>query len=171
MASIEALVDGRAFQIAVVVRDLETALERYAAVLGGGPWRGYRFTADIHTSCEYRGGPTDFELRLALNDQSPQFELIEPGEGPSIHKDWLNERGEGLHHVGVIVESVPAAVTRMTQAGYAVIQAGAGFGAANDGAYAYFDAQDDLGLVLEVVEPPASMPEIDFVWPQDSERG
>jgi catechol 2,3-dioxygenase-like lactoylglutathione lyase family enzyme len=171
VASIDALVDGRVFQIAVVVRDLETALERYAAVLGAGPWRGYRFTADIHMSCEYRGGPTDFELRLALNDQSPQFELIEPGEGPSIHEDWLNERGEGLHHVGVIVESVAATVTRMTQAGYAVIQAGAGFGAKKDGAYAYFDTQDDLGLVLEVVEPPASMPEIDFVWPQESERG
>ena len=27
------------------------------------------------------------------------FELLQPLEGPSIYKEWLEERGEGLHHV------------------------------------------------------------------------
>jgi hypothetical protein len=30
--------------------------------------------------------------------------------------------------------------------------------------------QEDLGLVVEAVEPPASMPEVEFVWPEASER-
>ena len=27
------------------------------------------------------------------------FELIQPLDGPSIYKEWLDEHGEGLHHV------------------------------------------------------------------------
>jgi hypothetical protein len=31
------------------------------------------------------------------------FELLQPLEGPSIYKEWLDEHGEGLHHVAVMV--------------------------------------------------------------------
>ena len=54
----------------------------------------------------------------------------------------------------------------MSQAGYPVIQSGAGFGAARDGAYAYFDTTAQLGLIVEAVEPPDHMPEADFVRPR-----
>ena len=153
----------RLFQIAIVVRDLDAALGRYSAVLGDGLWRCYEFSAALHSWCEYRGKPTSFSARLALNDASPQLELIEPVVGPSIHEDWLRDRGEGLHHVGVVVDSVEAATLRMQAAGYDVLQAGAGFGADGDGAYAYFDTQCDLGLIVEAVEPPLRMPEPDRV--------
>jgi catechol 2,3-dioxygenase-like lactoylglutathione lyase family enzyme len=162
---IEELLAGRLFQIAFVVDDLDEALRRYTAVLGGEPWRCYMFSAAIHRTCEYRGAPRDFTARLALNDGSPQIELIEPVRGPSIHRDWLEERGEGVHHVGVVVESVQAATTRMEEAGYDAIQSGTGFGADGDGAYAYFDTRRDLGVVVEAVEPPGRMPDPEFVWP------
>jgi catechol 2,3-dioxygenase-like lactoylglutathione lyase family enzyme len=166
VVSAKALLGGEIFQIGIVVRDLEAALTRYSTVLGAAPWRCYRFSAAMHTSCEYRGGPTAFSAGLALNDQSPQLELVEPREGPSIHADWLTERGEGVHHVGVIVDSVPSAVSTMSRAGYPVIQSGEGFGDEGDGAYAYFDTVGDLGLVVEAVEPPTRMPEPDFLWPR-----
>jgi methylmalonyl-CoA/ethylmalonyl-CoA epimerase len=86
--------------------------------------------------------------------------------GPSIHADWLADRGEGLHHVGVIVDSLVQAVAAMSRGGYPVIQSGAGFGTDRDGAYAYFDTVADLGLVVEAVEPPDRMPEPAFVWPR-----
>ena len=28
-------------------------------------------------------------------------ELIQPHDGPSIYKEWLNQHGEGVHHVAV----------------------------------------------------------------------
>ncbi len=31
----------------------------------------------------------------------------------------------------------------------------------------YFDTTDALGLMLEAVEPPTSMPPVEFVWPGD----
>ena len=165
MTAVETLVDGRLFQIAFVVRDLDAALERYTRILGGAPWRIFTFSAAIHRRAEYRGGATDFSVRLALNGSSPQYELIEPQLGSGIHADWLDERGDGFHHVGVIVASLETAVDRMSAAGYEAIQTGAGFGAAGDGAYAYFDTVADLGCFVEAVEPPAGMPEPDSVWP------
>ena len=162
---VEELLGGRLFQIAFVVEDLEQGLERYTRVLGGAPWRCYTFSASLHSTCDYRGGPTDFSARLALNDASPQIELIEPVHGPSIHREWLDQCGEGVHHLGVIVESVAAATAHMEAAGYERIQSGAGFGTGGDGAYAYFDARRELGLVLEAVEPPRRMPDAEFVWP------
>lgn len=110
--------------------------------------------------------PNRLSAGLALNNGSPQLELVEPRKGPSIHADWLAERGEGMHHVGVIVDSLAHAVSAMSQAGYPVIQSGAGFGAARDGAYAYFDTTAHLGLIVEAVEPPDHMPEADFVRPR-----
>jgi methylmalonyl-CoA/ethylmalonyl-CoA epimerase len=161
----EQLVDGELFQLAFVVRDLDAALVRYTRVLGRAPWRCFTFSAAIHRDAEYRGDPTDFSVRLALNGTSPQYELIEPQRGPGIHQDWLDERGEGFHHVGVIVDSLETATERMRAAGYEAVQTGAGFGAAGDGAYAYFDTVADLGCFVEAVEPPARMPDPDRVWP------
>jgi methylmalonyl-CoA/ethylmalonyl-CoA epimerase len=163
--NVQHLVDGRLFQIAFVVSDLDAALARYTAVLGGEPWRVFTFSAEIHRAAEYRGRPTDFSVRLALNGTSPQYELIEPQSGPGVHRDWLDERGEGFHHVGVIVDSLDDTVERMGAAGYEAIQTGSGFGAAGDGAYAYFDTARDVGFLVEAVEPPGRMPEPDTVWP------
>jgi len=153
------------FQIAFVVHDLERAAREFDARLAAGPWRGWVFGPQGEGR-EYRGALAEWTLRLALNDRSPQYELIEPLEGPSIHADWLAERGEGMHHVGVNVDSLVDAVSAMSRAGYPVIQSGAGFGAEGDGAYVYFDTVGDLGLVVEAVEPPARMPEPDFLWPR-----
>jgi catechol 2,3-dioxygenase-like lactoylglutathione lyase family enzyme len=161
----EALVGGRVFQLAFVVRDLEQALERYSTILSTGPWRCYSFGASLHRRSEYRGEPTDFTLGLALTDGTPQFELIEPREGASVHRDWLSERGDGVHHLGVVVESVERTIERMQQAGYPLAQYGEGFGADADGVYAYFDTADALGLMIEAVEPPERLSGPDFVWP------
>ena len=163
--NVEHLVDGELFQIAFVVRDLDAALARYTRVLGGAPWRVFTFSAAIHREAAYRGGPTDFSARLALNETSPQYELIEPQRGPGVHGDWLAEHGEGFHHVGVIVGSLGDTVERMAAAGYDAVQTGSGFGAAGDGAYAYFDTVHDLGFLVEAVEPPERMPDPDRVWP------
>lgn len=160
----EAIAGRPVVQIGLVVRDLDVALERYAAVLGEGTWRCYSLSAATHATAEYKGGPTDFSVRLAFNDQSPHWELVQPLAGRSIHRDWLDEGGEGLHHLGITVESVADATKQMAQAGYPAIQAGTGFGADDDGSYAYFAALDGLGLLLEVFEPAARMRGPEVVW-------
>jgi methylmalonyl-CoA/ethylmalonyl-CoA epimerase len=168
VSAVETLAAGRLFQIAFIVRDLEAALERYSAMLGAGPWHCWTLAADNHAEETYLGGPTDYVTRLALTDGSDglQLELVQPVRGPSIHQDWLNEHGEGFHHLGYIVDSVADTVTEMAKAGYDVIQGGFGFGVGGerDGVYAYFDTRRELGTIVEALEPPERMPDAEFVW-------
>ncbi len=149
------------FQIAFVVRDLERAAREFDARLAAGPWRGWVF-GPHGEGREYRGTPAEWTLKLALNNRSPQYELIEPLDGPSIHADWLAERGEGFQHVAYVVESVAAVTAEMEAAGHPAIARIHSFGAAGDGVAAYYDTADALGFLVEVVEPPSEMPPIDF---------
>jgi methylmalonyl-CoA/ethylmalonyl-CoA epimerase len=155
------------FQIAFVVNDFEAALERYSNTLQAAPWRCWHFGADLHGDCDYRDEPTNFTSLLALNDTNPQIELIQPLTGPSVHKEWLDARGPGPHHVGFIVDSVPDTIAQMEAAGFPAVQTGFGFGTDGDGQYAYFDTTEALGLMVEAVEPPTGMPPVEFVWPRE----
>jgi catechol 2,3-dioxygenase-like lactoylglutathione lyase family enzyme len=162
---VETLAAGRLFQVAFIVRDLDAALERYSAMLGAGPWRCWTLHSRDHTGEEYMGGPTDYVTRLALTSgDEMQLELVQPVKGPSVHEDWLNEHGEGFHHLGYVVDSVADTIAEMAKAGYPVIQGATGFGASGDGVYAYFDTRPELGTIVEAVQPPTRMPEPDFVW-------
>ena len=116
------------FQIAFVVRDIERAARELDRRLSAGPWRGWLFGPQGEGR-EYRGSPAEWTLRLALNDRSPQFELIEPVDGPSIHADWLEERGEGFHHVAYVVESLERTTAEMAAAGHPAIARIHSFGA------------------------------------------
>jgi methylmalonyl-CoA/ethylmalonyl-CoA epimerase len=154
--------DGLApFQFAFVVRDLDHFVGELDSVLTAGPWRGWIFGPQGEGR-EYRGAPAEWTLRLALNGRSPQFEVIQPLDGPSIHADWLEERGEGFHHVGYVVSSLEQTTAEMEAAGHPVIARIHSFGADGDGAAAYYDTADTLGFLVEAVEPPARMPAPDF---------
>lgn len=149
------------FQIAFVVRDLERTVREFDARLAAGPWRGWVFGPQGEGR-EYRGAPAEWTLKLALNNRSPQYELIEPLVGPSIHADWLVERGEGFHHIAYLVESVAVVTAEMEAAGHPVVARIHSFGAAGDGVAAYYDTADALGFLVEAVEPPNEMPPVDF---------
>lgn len=83
--------------------------------------------------------------------------------GPSIHADWLEEHGEGFHHVGYVVRSLEQTTAEMEAAGHPVIARIHSFGADGDGAAAYYDTADTLGFLVEAVEPPVQMPPADFI--------
>jgi hypothetical protein len=49
------------------------------------------------------GKPTDYTMIGAQAHVGPiVVELLQPVEGPSIYKKWLDEHGEGLHHIAVM---------------------------------------------------------------------
>jgi hypothetical protein len=149
------------FQIGFVVRDLEVAAREFDSRLAAGPWRGWIFGPQGEGR-EYRGRPADWALRLVLNDRSPQYELIEPLAGPSIHADWLEERGPGFHHVAYVVRSLERTTAEMEAAGHPAIARIHSFGAAGDGEAAYYDTAEALGFLVEAVVPPVRMPPTDF---------
>jgi hypothetical protein len=87
-------------QVAAVVHDVWATMERYHRTLGWGPWYVYEYKPPWFHSTELRGRPVEFTMLGAEVQAGPVwFELIQPVDGPSIYREWLEERGEGLHHV------------------------------------------------------------------------
>ena len=79
-------------QIAVVVRDIDDALEKYTRVLGWGPWNVYEHRPPSLHDTYVHGEPTDYTMIGAEAHVGPiVVELLQPVEGPSIYKEWLEE--------------------------------------------------------------------------------
>jgi catechol 2,3-dioxygenase-like lactoylglutathione lyase family enzyme len=151
-------------QIGILVADLDEATRAYSERWGLGPWQGWRYGPDTVPRLTYRGGPGAYTLRLAIAGSGPMVELIESVEGPSIYEEWLERHGPGLHHLGFWVESIDEAIAEMEAAGFPPLQTGAGYGARGDGAFAYFDTEGALGVILEAIEPTSERRAPDFVW-------
>jgi len=146
-------------QVAIIVRDLEACAARQSSLLGNGPWRVYQLGPQRIERYEHRGSPATGRTLLALNDTRPQLELLQPLSGRSIHQESLDDHGEGLHHVGAIVESVDAVVAAAAGDHIGVLSSGEGFGSDGSGKFAYLDTHAELGVILEVMEPPTSLGE------------
>lgn len=155
-------------QVALLVRDIQAAVRRYADVLGIGPWVGYTYGPRTLSELRYKGEPGEYEMIIALSQMDPQIELIQPVRGPSIYHDWMAMHGEGLHHIAYVVPSLEEGAAELEALGYREIQYGAGYGAEGDGAFAYYDTTDDLFAVVELRVTPRvrRQPEwrVDLPW-------
>lgn len=142
-------------QVGIVVRDLDRALERYTRLWGVGRWACYTYGTHVLTRTTFRGQSDPYAMRLALNSEHPQVELIESTLGPNLYEEWLDTHGEGIHHLGYLVESVVNAINEMERAGYEAVQTGIGTGLDGDGGFAYFDLRSELGVYVEAIERPS----------------
>jgi methylmalonyl-CoA/ethylmalonyl-CoA epimerase len=143
-------------QIGILVPDLAAGVAMWSGNLGDD-WPIYAFGPGNVPFLRYRGEQATFSMRVALSSGSPQIELIEPENGPSIYHDWIEGHGYGVHHLGFHITDSDIAdtvVRNMRLAGYEPVQEGAGFGAAGDGSFAYFDLTATLGVYLEVIAVP-----------------
>ena len=97
------MTDTKISQIGVVVRDLDKTMKHYTDLLGWGPWNVYEHTSPSLHGTHLHGKPAVYSMLCAetmVGDMC--YELIQPLEGESIYKEWLEEHGEGLHHIAVM---------------------------------------------------------------------
>ena len=153
-------------QVALVVPDLDTAVEAYWKLFGIGPWHIYTYGKPLVKRMTYRGEPCEYRMRLALSHiGSLRIELIETLKGDTIYADFVREHGYGMHHVGVLVKDMKEAIAQASAAGFRVIQDGAGFGLDGDGHYAYLDTEHDLGMTIELIQRPKRRVPPERVYP------
>ena len=127
-------------QVAIVVWDLEQVVRNYWNILGIGPWAIYNWEAPLVYDRKYHGQTVWAREKIALAQVGDvQLELVQPVEGPSIYRDWLEEVGEGLHHMNFLVDDVDAAVEMLTTDGFPSIQSGRFEPRDQEGAYNYID--------------------------------
>jgi catechol 2,3-dioxygenase-like lactoylglutathione lyase family enzyme len=142
-------------QICVIVPDLERAVEEYWRVFGIGPWQFYTYGKPLVKRMTRHGRPCEYKMRVALANCGPlRIELIEPLEGDTVYAEFVEKHGYGVHHLGVVVEDMDAALRRAGEAGLAMTMDGAGFGPDGDGHYAYLDTEDRIGTTIELIERP-----------------
>jgi catechol 2,3-dioxygenase-like lactoylglutathione lyase family enzyme len=150
----------------VVVRDLDATMKRYVEEFGIEPWSVYTFSPDWVWDMTFRGKEQGSTAKVALAELGEMtYELIEPVQGPSIHEEFLNEHGKGLHHLGYSVDDIDAVIEKMEGEGYSLLQSGRGFGIEGDGAYAYFETENALGHIIEAIEMPREMPDPERTFP------
>jgi 4-hydroxyphenylpyruvate dioxygenase-like putative hemolysin len=137
-------------QVAVVVRDMKSTIENYWKMLGLGPWSIYTFAPPALTEMTVHGKPTSYSMRLAETTVGGVIiEVLEPLEGPSIYKEFLEQKGGGPHHIACYkVPDVREALTNFRKMGIEVLQSGK----FDEVEFYYLDTEKPLGMVTEIVK-------------------
>lgn len=90
-------------QVCILTRDIDKTMKNWVKYLGIGPWKVLTFTEETVKNLKVYGKPVKepFKFIIALSNMGGdfEFELIQPVYGPMIYDKFLNEKGEGLHHI------------------------------------------------------------------------
>ena len=161
-------------QVAVIVRDLNAAVRRYADEYGIGPWRIYS-SHDRITEMTLRGQPAALAFRWAVCDiGTVNWELIEPLDDRSIFAEFLRDHGEGVQHIAFATDDVPGAIEQVRRRSPDGVGSLLGARWDHDGQTlraAFLNTTGDLGVVAEVYQRPSTWvrPEPDEIYPPSGE--
>ena len=135
-------------QVSIVVKDMDRAIEYYSSTFGIGPFR----VIDIDMKgVLLRGKPVRTKIKVAFARSGPlQIELIQPVEGKNIYTEFLDSKGEGLHHLGFQVDDLDGMLAELAKEGiqpvfyHSLPQLGA--------AFAYLNTDKIGGVMFELIE-------------------
>lgn len=134
-------------QLGFVVRDLEKATELWENAFGVGP---FQILERPPEEIIYRDRTEVIQIKNGLARLgSLQLELIEVVQGKCCQGDFLEQKGEGLHHIGIFVDDLEEALTTAEQNGMEVLQKGTAAGSIS---FAYLDTLTLLGIILEFIQ-------------------
>ena len=140
-------------QIAFIVKDIETTKKKYAEFLGVDVPATIQGGEYEITGTTYKGKPApDAKCQMAFFNvgSNLSLELIQPNGVSSVWQDFLDENGEGIHHIALAVKGMDDKIIACEKFGMKLLQRGK-YGDAS-GEYSYLDAYDDLKCLVELLE-------------------
>ena len=145
-------IDNEVVQICIVVRDLEATIRAYRKLLGWGPWKVFDFRDVKHGGTVYRGEPFAYSMRIAtMSVGGVYLEVIQP-VGPGPYQDFIDMKGEGLHHIQVRAPDSGALREHLDANGVPRLMSGSVEIDETDSlGYVLHDATDSLHLYVETV--------------------
>jgi len=139
-------------QIAIVVRDVEKYAKSYAEFFGVEVPEVIISETEDKAKTRYHGRPTKARVKQAFfRFDNITLELLEPVGGPSTWKEFLDSNGEGVHHIAFEIKGMDDRIAEMQGRGVTLIQQGQ-WTDYSGGRYAYFDSNDRLAVILELLE-------------------
>ncbi len=94
--------------LGIAVRDLEQANALFEKLFGHSPYKTESVEREGVSTSFFRLGESKIELLEATREQSPIAQFIE-------------KRGEGLHHIAFAVEDIRAEMKRLREAGFVLL--------------------------------------------------
>lgn len=140
-------------QIGFLVHDIEESKKQFARLFGVEEPETVSSGEYEVTKTVYLGKPApDAECKMAFFHltEGVQLELIEPGTAPSAWRDYLDQHGEGMHHIAFHVNGMEKCIEKCKEKGMTLLQSGEYNDAS--GRYAYLDGLNKYKCVMELLE-------------------
>lgn len=161
------------YQIAWVTRDIEKSMKAWVDILKVGPWKVFSFTNETVKNLKVGGEivTEPFKFLIAISWMGDtELEIIQPVYGPTIYERFLDEKGEGLHHVKEKIEEdrFEETLRNYRDQGIGVTQTGqfvADF-------HFYLDTEKKLDFIYELGNCPIQNlpPNMFTVYPPETSR-
>ncbi len=93
------------YQLGYVVNDIDAACKHYHSLFGIGPF-------DIVDEVDMegailRGKPISTKIKVAFaKSDKVELEFIEPLEGKNLYTEFLEAKGDGIHHLAFMVDEM-----------------------------------------------------------------
>jgi methylmalonyl-CoA/ethylmalonyl-CoA epimerase len=139
-------------QIGVVVRDIDRTVKYLTEVFGLGPFRYVTYPPEGREDIQltFRGEVGHFSHRLAFAQMGPiELELIQPLEGESGLTEFLEEHGEGIHHIRFNTPELEAALDHLAGKGVAPLMGGGGLRPGTQ--WVHLDTAAQAGFIIELM--------------------
>ena len=140
-------------QVSFMVHDIKKAMDKWIDRLKVGPFMVFDLSNDYVYDTESINGAVDlgnFKVKVAVASMGAvQIELIQPICGMPIYQDFLDNYGEGIHHIKegyTTTEEFYAGLEEFKNDGFPVLFAGG----LNATRFAYLDTIPEFNFIYEL---------------------
>jgi len=139
----------RLHHVAILVKDIERAVKFYES-LGIGPFVAPAEHGIVNKTLRGKAITGKVVVREA-SIEPVVLQLVQYLEGEHIAKEFIDKKGEGVCHLGFVVDNIDSAEDKAVKMGLKVTQRGR----RTDGSgHAFFDTLALGGVVLEIRQDP-----------------
>ena len=143
----------RLVQIGIVVADRDRTTQLLTSLFGMGPFRFVEWPDRADSKYYYRGVEEHIQVKQAFVQMGDvEVELIQPLEGRSGYRDFLDQTGGGIHHVLFEVSDLDSVLQELAGSGVTVLQSGTGIRPGTH--WALLDTWKLLGFLVELRHRP-----------------
>lgn len=130
-------------QIGIVVKDIERTAQYYCKIFG----LEMPNIRNCAPNVEYKGQSVTPKARLcSLKMGTVSLELVQPDETDTSWKQFMQEHGQGVHHLGIIVDDREQTMDVLAENGIFPRQ----FGQMKSGNYTFVESEEQLGVLLNI---------------------
>lgn len=124
--------------IGIAVRNLQEACEVYERLLGVAPYKTEEVVSEGVLTAFFKSGPNKIELLQATTEQSAIAQFIE-------------KKGEGMHHIAFAVDDIQAEMKRLKGEGFTLLNEAPKRGADNRW-ICFVHPKDANGVLVELCQ-------------------